>query len=98
MVAVVAVCRYVRACFLSQYSYPYGVLRGWYGGCPYGAQPADVDGINAENGLYRLVFNFSLAKEKIILCSVLGFGSAVNVATSVNIYHTGDFVSSIVIL
>ena len=53
MVAVVAVCRRVRVV-----SCPTTILmRGWIGGYLRGL-PATVDGINAKNGLYRLVFNF----------------------------------------
>lgn len=66
MVAVVAVCRHVRV----YTSYPTAAsLRGWIGGYLRGL-PATVDGINAKNGPYCLVFNFFHALKKF----TLGFG------------------------
>jgi hypothetical protein len=54
VVAVVAVCK--RFAYSWGFPFPLALL-GWIGGY-LRASPASVDGINAKNGLDRLVFNF----------------------------------------
>jgi hypothetical protein len=67
VVAVVVVCKRVR--LQLGLSLPLArSLLGWIGGY-LRASPASVDGMNAKNGLDRLVFNF-FHTLKITLCRV----------------------------